>query len=321
LVLIAGVYFYAGDYFIKEEKVTPVIEKRANAQPIASSSKNEAKTKPRTGLTPPDKPTSGKFGFYSMEAIKAAKDLEKLLFLANPQAKNLISYIDVSPKDGHLLVNVKGAMLTVSKPQQEAVYNSITDIWNDTKYVREKNYGNWIEVKYWNDEKLIETILFNNQDSDSYNDLLKRKAPKTEPKTSPASLAEIEDLGLEAHPGKPTSEKGKFHPNGMESVQAGSQVEELLFLLAPQAERFIDNFDTDMSDGHLIVWITKAMHSASKPKQRAAYDEIYNIWEKTKYVREKHYGRWVEVKYWDTYQSEGFTVIEIRQKGAYYANK
>jgi hypothetical protein len=161
VVLIAGVYFYSGDYFIKKEKVNPVITR---------SNKNNIQTKPRTGLTPSDKPTSGKYKvFLDMadlkEATKAVRDFAKLFFNENPNSKNLITHFDISGNDGHLVVNVKDAVFIINKSQQEEVYNSITRLWNGTKYVREKSYGNWIEVKYFDDQKLVETILFDSQHS------------------------------------------------------------------------------------------------------------------------------------------------------------
>ena len=128
LVFIGLVFPYIQNYFSGDAKVSPPTEKESNSQTIANTSQSEANAKPITSLTPPAKPTSGKFKYSSKEAVKAAEDFEKLLFGANPKTKNLISYFDVSAKDGHLLVNVKQAMVPLKKYLQEAIFRS----WEDT---------------------------------------------------------------------------------------------------------------------------------------------------------------------------------------------
>lgn len=83
----------------------------------------------------------------SDEAIKAAEDFETLLFLGSDRS-NLFSFCDISTKDGHLVVWIKERMLTIDKNKQNDAFKSILTLWRDTKYVREKGYGNWIEIKF-----------------------------------------------------------------------------------------------------------------------------------------------------------------------------
>ena len=88
------------------------------------------------------------------QSVKAAKQFEQLLFTASPNARNLISYIDVSSKDQHLIVNAKRSFVNLPKEQIDAISKSIYDLWIGTKYVREQNWGKWIEVRFWDDRAL-----------------------------------------------------------------------------------------------------------------------------------------------------------------------
>ncbi len=84
------------------------------------------------------------------DGAKAAKDFEDLLFSADPQAKNFISFIDISAKDGHLIVWIKDSMLKVDKKQQSDVFKSILKMWCDSKFVEEIKYAGWAEINYHN---------------------------------------------------------------------------------------------------------------------------------------------------------------------------
>ena len=81
------------------------------------------------------------------EAGKAAENFETLLF-SSDGTKNLISFVDVSMRDGHLILWIKKGMLRLKEKTSNDLYQSILNIWKDTKFVREKNYGGWMEVKY-----------------------------------------------------------------------------------------------------------------------------------------------------------------------------
>ena len=77
------------------------------------------------------------------------KNFEKLSFIASPQLKNLISFFDISYSDGHLVMNVKQPFLNMEKKSQKKIYNAIIDLWKSTNLVKEKHYGDWAEVKYF----------------------------------------------------------------------------------------------------------------------------------------------------------------------------
>lgn len=82
------------------------------------------------------------------EMEQAANNMEKFLFASSPYSKNLISFFDISIKDGHLIMWIKGNMLKVNENTRDKLYRNILDIWRGTKYVRERHYGSWLQVKY-----------------------------------------------------------------------------------------------------------------------------------------------------------------------------
>lgn len=84
----------------------------------------------------------------SNEALKGVKNFEKLSFLSSPQLKNLISFFDISLRDGHLIVMVKQPFLNMDKKSQKKIYAAIIDLWKSTNLVKEKHYGDWAEVNY-----------------------------------------------------------------------------------------------------------------------------------------------------------------------------
>jgi len=85
----------------------------------------------------------------SNEGLKGVENFEKLSFRLSPQLKNLISYFDISYRDGHLIVNIKQPFLNMEKTSQKKIYNAIIDLWKSTNLVKEKHYGDWGEVKYF----------------------------------------------------------------------------------------------------------------------------------------------------------------------------
>ena len=91
---------------------------------------------------------AGEYKQNDKEALKLALDFEKLLFTAAPNSKDFISFIDISTIDGHLVIWVKEKIFSLEKNSQNAVYGSIIKLWRGTKYVRNKNYGNWAEIKF-----------------------------------------------------------------------------------------------------------------------------------------------------------------------------
>jgi len=82
------------------------------------------------------------------EMEKAAKNMEKLIFASYPYSKKFVSFLDISIKDGHLIMWINANMHKVNKSTRNEFYRNILDIWRGTKYVMEKHYGSWLEVKY-----------------------------------------------------------------------------------------------------------------------------------------------------------------------------
>lgn len=87
------------------------------------------------------KPNSG-------ETISGAKNFEKIVFKAFPQFKSLISFFDISYRDGHLIVYIKKAFLGKDSDIQNKIFNGINDLWQSTNLVKDKHYSTLIEIKY-----------------------------------------------------------------------------------------------------------------------------------------------------------------------------
>ena len=90
-------------------------------------------------------------GIDPSEGAKAAEDFEDIVFSSVPKSKQYISYFDVDMSDGHLMVYVKASMLFVDKKKQNEVYRAYLNLWRQTKYVKQKGYGRWIEVLYFDE--------------------------------------------------------------------------------------------------------------------------------------------------------------------------
>lgn len=97
-------------------------------------------------------------GFYlkhfqldEKEAENFLKILGTLLFNISSIMKNIIDFHDLSVEDGHLILYVKEQFIKQKEEIQNKFYDSLlNDIWRETWYVRKRNYGNWIEIRYHN---------------------------------------------------------------------------------------------------------------------------------------------------------------------------
>ncbi len=94
------------------------------------------------------------FAINLNEAIKAAEDIEKIIFAANSNMRSYISYVDTHYKDGHLIINVKKPMMMADNSIRNDIFNAILDLWKKTKYVREKGYAGWVEGKFFDTQTL-----------------------------------------------------------------------------------------------------------------------------------------------------------------------
>jgi hypothetical protein len=70
----------------------------------------------------------------SEEALSGVKNFEAIVFKTSPQLKSLISFFDISYRDGHLIVYLKKYFLDKEIDIQRKIFNATSDLWGKYKF-------------------------------------------------------------------------------------------------------------------------------------------------------------------------------------------
>jgi len=83
------------------------------------------------------------------QKAKIAENFETLVFLLTPKLKNFISFFDLNSKNCHLMVYIKETLFKSKKSDQNSIYNAIQKLWKETKHVREENFSQSVDVRFF----------------------------------------------------------------------------------------------------------------------------------------------------------------------------
>lgn len=142
VAILAGL-MYGGHLIQNSSDPGPTIE----PQPAARVPPAPAAAPPESVATPTaPAPSVGYDRLRDREkAAKAAEAFEGLMFSTTPSAKSVLSFVDISMRDGHLLVYFKALFSEQDPALKQSIQASIETVWRDTKYVREMGWPARVE--------------------------------------------------------------------------------------------------------------------------------------------------------------------------------
>lgn len=78
---------------------------------------------------------------------RAAGSAQMIILRAIPEARHFISGVEVSPRDGHLILRVRESFLDFGDAQRQTVMEGIAEVWRDSKYVKELDASGTVEFR------------------------------------------------------------------------------------------------------------------------------------------------------------------------------
>jgi hypothetical protein len=103
-----------------------------------------------------------------------------------------------------------------------------------------------------------------------------------------------------------------LRPELAEGIKAAEDFEDAIFSTVPMSRGYIDFFDIDGDDGHLMIFVKRQAYIIDRTARFEIYTTILKRWRRTEWAQKHQRGRWAEILVSDPVSGETKTIRKIK---------